>query len=501
MRPMPQGLAILAVALAASAASAQPPAVRLETSPPLLIGCGTEPRPFFRVSVNGVDADGRAAPIALGSDRTRGFRVARDGQDQPVVHVSDSGPSDLYVLLLLDTSGSMLQPLEGRRTRFDVARDAIRQSLGAFVEGTDHIAVVPFDSRQVRARIQSAPFLANRRAVEAQINALERPARNTALYSAIAEALPRLAEPRRAGHSAALVVFSDGANDVGRPGDDPGLLGGSAGLATMLALVTEARVPVFTVGFTLTDTAAIGTLRQIAQASGGRYYDATSQRQLTEILQVVRQRFTDQVDLLFGPAAPSRAQLGRRPLQFRVALQASGTTLESSREPPWVNPGLGDPAADTACTAAEAAAIQGLDVAPETGGSSRPLIVFLTYAVVIAALWFGAPRFMWPESYVRRPVIPQPTTPVIAGGAVSVSPPPQPQPRWPERSQPRTPAAPPSPRPPSEPGVDQTVTFPSRGGSRPAPSPPAARPPRRGGDDQGGDETIYMPPGKNPYKK
>src|SRR5262249_52313829 len=149
------------------------------------------------------------------------------------------------------TSGSMNARVNEGGTRFTQAKNAVRQSLDRFKDGVDHFAVVPFDSHNVVGRIRGAAFQTTRQGIEAQIEAIPIPntrANNTALYSAVNEALPILKEKSDAGYVASLVVFTDGFNDVNHPGDDPGLLG-DEGLNIVRDAALKNKVPITTVGF------------------------------------------------------------------------------------------------------------------------------------------------------------------------------------------------------------------------------------------------------------
>ena len=85
----------------------------------------------------------------------------------------------------------------------------------------------------------------------AQLNAIQTPAPqdNTALFSAVVAAIPILQNEAKSGRAVALVVFSDGHNDVGHPGDDPNLLSGPSGLQSATTAAKEAKIPIYTIGF------------------------------------------------------------------------------------------------------------------------------------------------------------------------------------------------------------------------------------------------------------
>src|SRR5215471_7279237 len=63
-----------------------------------------------------------------------------------------------FALIVMDVSGSMLDRLASGQTKFEAATAAARQFLTGFQAGIDNVAVVPFESRQVVAKIRRAVF-------------------------------------------------------------------------------------------------------------------------------------------------------------------------------------------------------------------------------------------------------------------------------------------------------------------------------------------------------
>src|SRR5438034_43375 len=78
--------------------------------------------------------------------------------------------------------------------------------------GGDRIAIVPFESHAVAERIAHATFQDSARAAEADLDRISPPEihNNTALYSAVMDALPVLERERGSDRAVALVVFTDG---------------------------------------------------------------------------------------------------------------------------------------------------------------------------------------------------------------------------------------------------------------------------------------------------
>ena len=343
----------------------------LDLQLPQLTRCSPDVSPtYFRMFLNTVTSDGQPAGVAIqGRDLTKILHVSEGGREHRVVYAATqtsgtlAGSKGTYIVLLLDTSGSMNNPVRGaRETRFEVARGAIRQALNGFSEGQDQLAVAPFDSHDVVDRIKSATSHSQttRADVERQVDAIPKPKpiNDTALYSAVSTALDVLKERRDDGYAVSLVVFSDGENDVPYPahGNDAGLLGAD-GLETVQTKAGQLKVPIFTVGFGV-NSAAAEALRKIAGSSGGRYYDAESNTQLTEVLQATRQKLADRIQILFGPVRASKDELSGRPVPFSVTLETGGGTLKSLMPAVWQPPGTASPVAETDCLVAEQRAIE-----------------------------------------------------------------------------------------------------------------------------------------------
>lgn len=465
---------------------------------PQLVEC--DPHPYFRVIVNAVGPDRRPAGIAISTtDLTKAFRVFEGSREHKVVYVSTSnsgagsGSQGSYIMLLFDTSGSMKKKLASGETRFAAAKAAVKSSLASFTDGVDHIAVVPFDSHDVLGRISRATFQSTRAGVEQQVDAIPPPRADTAIYSAVRAALERLKQLSDSGSAVSLVVFSDGANDVNHPGNDPGLLG-DEGLAIVRDLAATIKVPVITVGFGITgDAKAETAFRGIAWPNAENYYDAaTNPQRLREILEGTRKKLSDQIHILFGPVRESRSELAGQPVAFRV--QTTQNAIASRSEPAWNPPALGTPLSDTKCTLEEASAIAGVERLPQLTWlqwllSYHRVLILVGFSGLLAALWFGVPRFVWPDRYVPKPVMP-------------------PMPATPSSMRPERPRMPSPPQAPSPGGYprpsvsnDQTVFISPPGQSRPPAAPPrspARAPDARPRDSQ--DETVFIPPPKNPRR-
>jgi hypothetical protein len=527
-------LALSAVAIAAAAtvgcgrADSTPPVAdaaqlsqaHLEMLAPQLLDCGGDAA-YFRVGVNTVDSDGKPKRMPLTqSGDSKGFRVLVNEKAPQIVYASAAGESGSQggsVMLLLDVSGSMLSKV-GSKTRFAVAKEAVVRSI-ATLTGGDRMAVVPFESHGVADHIRRATFQDNRASAQADLDRIAPPliSNDTGLYSAVAEAISRLTQERSSGRSVALVVFTDGANDVKNPvhKNDPGLLDGPEGLQAVEEAARKAAIPIYTIGFGLTtQPEAVTALKRLAFPTADNYKDAaTDPSILTEILNTVRIKLSDKYQIFFGPVR-TRQELGGGSVPIQIDLVTGGERL-TSRPITWLSPGSGDPAPQDTCTTPEQGKVLPLGL---TGDGRTNLFdrltVFGFYAIILVALWFAAPRLMWPDAYIPRPVIPTAQTPNIPGVGLAAPPSPQmPSPDFSRRGG-SPPGQGPGPSPirslgdrsaaPPAPPPDRTVVVP-RGG-RPAPPPPAPAPsprpnPRTPEDERGAsDETIYVPPPNRPPK-
>ncbi|HEY0155218.1 MAG TPA: vWA domain-containing protein, partial [Longimicrobium sp.] len=222
-------LALLAAL--SSPASAQPELVRCAEGRSV---------PCFRTRVDLTPA--AAQELGTGdSARWRGSAGAVPFHEVDVRTVADAA-RPLVLLVLFDVSGSMAG--EGMQQT--------RSALRAFLRGLggSEVAVAPFGSRDVTAAIRGARFGTPAEA-EIGMDGLPPPAGNTGLYSAVATGAEVLAARLRSapkGAQGVLLVLTDGRNDVGHPGDEPGLLAGPEGRERAVDAVRGAGVPVWMVG-------------------------------------------------------------------------------------------------------------------------------------------------------------------------------------------------------------------------------------------------------------
>lgn len=247
------------------------------------------------------------------------------------VVVQESRPS-LRLLVLVDVSGSM------RGTGMQTARSALRAFLNSLPPGSVRAAVTPFASARVEERIRAARFVDARAAVR-QVDALPDPdvKANTGLYSAVPAGLARLDAEREAAGGAgwdALLVVTDGKNDVGHPHDDAGLLAGEAGRDSAARTIRRNSAYVFVVGFgtgvDARELAALGTVR------GESFTVAEDPLALRRALAAIGQWVVTARTLLVPVGGAGEARLASAPVRLRAT--RAGTSREGARAGPWSPP-------------------------------------------------------------------------------------------------------------------------------------------------------------------
>lgn len=393
-------------------------------------------RPFFRVQFNVVNEKGLPVSIAPPQDPTAVFDVAeRDGRvHRPLsLHYSRESlrqvPSDVpdqrYALILIDISGSMLDSSgaasETVSNKYEAAKTAARQFLGGFQPGQDHVAVVGFESHQVRERVSAAVFAADIESAERQVAELPLPQKhyNTGLYSAIDTALDVLAGIKRQNPAAGalLVVLTDGQNQVLK-GDDPDLLTGSVGLDAVVDKTNAFGLQVMTIGFgdesiPLGKKGAIDSeaLRRLAWPTASQFHAAQDVQSLGKLFGVARQLLVNRWQLTFTTHREDRGQLAGLDLQFQIRLRLDDRDLKSS----WVafkTPQMSAPPFEGKLDPTESLALSqipaNLPAPPTPGGAGtvalRRTLIFVGFGGLLAFLWFAVPLVLWPSPKTQSPI-------------------------------------------------------------------------------------------------
>lgn len=368
--------------------------------------------PCFRMKLNLVDGRGQPynaqlpAPDKLASAIT----VTMGGQQIRPFYASAAGESVAKVrgraaLIIIDISGSMKKVLPTGQTRFDAAKAAVRTFLDQFEEGADRIAVVPFESHLVEARIRAAAFARTRAAAMAQLEELPEPdvRNNTALFSAVVfgietleAALPRIEREMGESPEAMVIVLTDGNNEVMK-GDDLGLLAGPAGLEEAARRVRQAPFPVIAIGFGEPGALDEQALRQIST----KYYLASDFEGLRRVFTFTRTLLNNRLSATFSSPYPDRASLAGQNLPVTVELALPDGRVLKSPEVLWSAPQMGVPVYAGKCTPEEMKAV--LAALPVSAGWTsilRPVGVFCGLALLLLLLWHWVPRLVWPEQYI-----------------------------------------------------------------------------------------------------
>jgi len=383
---------------------------------PALIECEPDSgEPCFRMRFGFVDENGKPVNVQLppADQLASHVEVQVDGQTvKPFYAVASAAKSNAArrpetTMLLFDISGSMLTNDLGGQSRFEAAKGAAAEYLKNFSDGQDRIAIVPFASRDVEKNVAAARFVSTRAEAQAELYALPQPEprNNTALYSAVRTAVETLQKRQRDGEQPRLILLTDGTNDV-RPqaGDDSGLLAGASGLTTAATAVQQSGVDVLPIG--------LGNRQSIDEVAMTRL--GTRPPLITFDLNALHQAFQSQQlpqdeNLTVMLQAPdnlgSRTLLAGRVIHFRAKVNLSdGSVLMENRQALWVAPPVATPSFEGEATDAEQRVF--LTNASLDHGSImlflRPFLVFIALAALLAALWFGLPRLVWPERYDQR---------------------------------------------------------------------------------------------------
>jgi len=391
-------------------------------------------RPFFRVQFNVVNEQGLPVSIVPPKDPAAVFDVAeRDGRiHRPLsLHYSQESlkqvPSDVpdqrYALILIDISGSMLDSAgtasETVPNKYEAAKTAAGKFLGGFQPGQDHVAVVAFESHQVRERVTAAVFAADIASAELQLADLPVPQKhyNTGLYSAVDAALDVLADIKRQNPAAGalLVVLTDGQNQVLK-GDDPDLLTGGDGLESVVAKTNAFGLQVMTIGFgdesiPLGKKGAIDSeaLRRLSWPTASQFHAAQDVQSLGKLFGVARQLLVNRWQLTFTTHRENRGQLAGLDLQFQIRLRLDDRNLTSS----WVafrTPQMSAPPFEGKLDAAERQALMQISEnlpAPPTPlvaeMAVRRALIFASFGGLLAFLWFAVPLLLWPSPKKQLP--------------------------------------------------------------------------------------------------
>ncbi|HKC84320.1 MAG TPA: vWA domain-containing protein, partial [Blastocatellia bacterium] len=396
------------------------PAERVE----LLALDENDPRPYFHAELKFANPDqvklpGRAEDLQKRIKvREASSLFIREGKDFTPFKVSNRATEGkLDVMMLFDLSGSMITGRLGGRTRLDAAKDAARVLVDRFRPG-DRIAIAPFESHDVKAKVEGAVFAETQEEAEAQIDRLQaRRDGNTALYSATIFALNRLQrlKKKNADRQYMLVILTDGQNDV-RPGDDPEALQRKDDLDSVIKKLNETNIQTFTIG--VGDGIDAGALREMVfpRENKEQYSSADDAQSLTQFLAGAKQSLAEQIGILFFTRRRDYHEL--KSLNFKVQIEAlDGKILQGVI--PW------NCRAAAGCAPDRTMEREEMRLATESVEAPQPppeqwkelLWLLLRFAIalaILAGLWWGIPKIIWP-------VTPLPHIPVRGGAKLPPS--------------------------------------------------------------------------------
>ncbi len=376
------------------------PAERVE----LLVQDENDPRPYFHAELKFANADqirlpGSAAELQQRIKvREASSLFIREGRDFIPFKVSNRATEGkLDVMMVFDLSGSMISNNLGGRTRLDAAKEAARVLVDRFRPG-DRIAIAPFESHDVKAKIDGATFAETREEVEAQIDRLQaRRDGNTALYSATIFALNRLQRLKNTDRQYMLVVLTDGKNEV-KPGDDPEVLQRKDELDDVIEKLNETNIQTFTIG--VGDGIDASALREMVfpRENKEQYSSTDDTQSLVKFLAGAKQSLTEQIGIMFFTRRRDYREL--KSLNFKVQIETlDGKLLQGII--PWNCRAAAGCAPDKPMAREEMRLVTERADAPQPPSAQWKELLWLMarFAIalaILAGLWWGIPKIVWP---------------------------------------------------------------------------------------------------------
>ncbi len=174
---------------------------------------------LINVTATVTDRNGRFVPGLRKED----FRVFQDEQPQPITHF-DNERVPVSLGIVLDTSGSMTGE------KMAAAREALNRFLFDLLDRDDEVFLYRFDSTPQLVE----GWTTDRRRISTELGRIQ-PRGGTALYDAVAEAVPLAQSGRH--RKKALVIISDGNDTSSR-----------TSVEAVKALIRETEVLVYAIG-------------------------------------------------------------------------------------------------------------------------------------------------------------------------------------------------------------------------------------------------------------
>jgi hypothetical protein len=396
--------------------AAKPTMVRL-TDLPVLVDCAPVTQsPCMAASVTPVDAAGSPAPATLPSPAELAGAITLKSEGSaihPFFATAGVGPDasqhSNVMLLVLDISGSMNQPSPGSTSRFAALKDAVGKFLDGMDEGTDRIAIVPFESHDVVSTIRSAVYATTKADARAQLNALPEPSgkNNTALYQAIFSGVDSLKSEitslQASGNAASelrphLIVMTDGKNEV-MAGDDAQLLNGDLGLQQASAQVQASKLDVIGIGFGDRASIDVSAMQKLSK----RFFYASDAAELLAALHSSRAAVSHQVQMLWLLPQSNRLALMGQDYKWTAELHMPDGRTLSSNPVQWISPATNAPTYERKALAPELQALIQVHPSADSGWTSVVIysLLFVAASVVVLVLWFWVPRLIWGNRYAN----------------------------------------------------------------------------------------------------
>jgi Ca-activated chloride channel family protein len=206
---------------------------------------------------------------------------------QSVLQSWDEVRKRARVLMVLDVSGSMGEPVADGQTKLELAAQATSQAVDGFADN-DEVGLWAFSTNRGPAGepwielIDIGPAAQTRPAIQRTVAGLQ-PDGGTALYATTRQAQRDMLEALDTSRINAIVLLSDGRNEY-PPDDNLDSL-----LRQLQGESADTTVRVFTIGYG--EGADPEVLQAIAKASEAAYYDATDPASIDQVLTSVISNF------------------------------------------------------------------------------------------------------------------------------------------------------------------------------------------------------------------
>ncbi len=231
------------------------------------------------------------------------FKVFEEGKEQKVLDVvqSDEKGMKLYIVLVIDTSGSMTPAIE------DTKKAA--EAFLTYLSPQDEVAVLSF----ANTYMLKCDFTSDREVLKSAIQSLQ-PNGGTALYAATYQALTMFDKVEDGNK--AVIVLTDGQNNM------------MGSLQDCIDSSYEKGVPIFTIG--LGSSVDQNSLDMMATQTGGMFKYAPDSTELEEIYKSLATQLKKQYWVKYV-ASPQRWPKSRVPdITVRLNKVEGGAGLESS---------------------------------------------------------------------------------------------------------------------------------------------------------------------------